>query len=185
VTKLGRSLIAHPGAHAPGGIALSAEAVRVDARTLALTYALSGDIASIRLAPPGPPGRAEGLWRRTCFEAFVAAEGEGGYLELNLAPSRQWAAWRFGGYREGMAPAALAGPPDIAVSLTGAGFHLGAVVDLKGLAPSGAPWRLGLSAVLEAADGTCSYWALAHAPGKPDFHHSSAFVLRLGLPERP
>jgi hypothetical protein len=185
VTDPGRSLLVHPDAGAPGGIALSAEAVRVDARTLAMTYALTGDIASLRLPPPGPPERAEGLWRRTCFEAFVAAEGEDAYLELNLAPSRQWAAWRFGGYREGMAPAALAGPPEVAVSLTDAGFQLRAVVDLKGLALSGAPWRLGLSAVLEAADGTCSYWALAHAPGKPDFHHSSAFVVRLGLPERP
>ena len=42
------------------------------------------------------------------------------------------------------------------------------------------PWRLGLSAVLEAKDGTKSYWALAHPPGdQPDFHHPDCFAARL------
>src|SRR3546814_3736372 len=31
--------------------------------------------------------------------------------------------------------------------------------------------KLALSAVIEELDGTKSYWALAHPPGKPDFHH--------------
>jgi hypothetical protein len=44
--------------------------------------------------------------------------------------------------------------------------------------PSGAR-RLGLSAVIEATDGTISYWALAHPSDKPDFHHPDSFVLEL------
>ena len=39
--------------------------------------------------------------------------------------------------------------------------------------------KLGLSAVIEGADGGLSYWALRHPPGKPDFHHPEAFVLEL------
>jgi hypothetical protein len=42
--------------------------------------------------------------------------------------------------------------------------------------------RLGLSAVIEAADGSLCYWALRHPPGKPDFHHVDAFDLQLDLP---
>ena len=38
---------------------------------------------------------------------------------------------------------------------------------------------LGLSAVIEEADGNVSYWALAHPPGKPDFHHSDCLALEL------
>ena len=45
--------------------------------------------------------------------------------------------------------------------------------------PRDAPWQLGLSAVIEEADGRLSYWALAHPPGKPDFHHSDCFALEL------
>jgi hypothetical protein len=37
-------------------------------------------------------------------------------------------------------------------------------------------WRLGLSAVIEETSGHKSYWALAHPPGRPDFHHSDCFV---------
>jgi hypothetical protein len=38
---------------------------------------------------------------------------------------------------------------------------------------------LGISAVIEELDGGLSYWALRHAPGKPDFHHPQAFALEL------
>jgi hypothetical protein len=38
---------------------------------------------------------------------------------------------------------------------------------------------IGLSAVVEATDGSLSYWALAHAPGRPDFHHAHSFGLEL------
>ena len=37
-------------------------------------------------------------------------------------------------------------------------------------------WRLGLSAVIEDTSGRKSYWALAHPPGKPDFHHADCFA---------
>lgn len=40
-------------------------------------------------------------------------------------------------------------------------------------------WMAAISAVIEEADGTKSYWALAHPPGKPDFHHPDGFVLAL------
>jgi len=39
--------------------------------------------------------------------------------------------------------------------------------------------RLAVSAVIEELDGRISYWALAHPPGKPDFHHADGFVVML------
>jgi hypothetical protein len=33
--------------------------------------------------------------------------------------------------------------------------------------------------VIETLDGSLSYWALRHPPGKPDFHHSESFALEL------
>jgi len=41
------------------------------------------------------------------------------------------------------------------------------------------PWRLSLSAVIEQADGRLSYWALAHPPGKPDFHRADCFTCEI------
>jgi hypothetical protein len=34
-----------------------------------------------------------------------------------------------------------------------------------------------LSALIEDQNGGKSYWALAHPPGKPDFHHADSFAL--------
>jgi hypothetical protein len=46
--------------------------------------------------------------------------------------------------------------------------------------PAGeADWEVGLSAVIEAADGALSYWALRHPAGRPDFHHPDCFALDL------
>ncbi|MEP9357206.1 DOMON-like domain-containing protein [Sphingomonas sp. KR3-1] len=42
-------------------------------------------------------------------------------------------------------------------------------------------WQLGISAVIEEADGTKSYWALAHPEGKPDFHADACFALEMAM----
>jgi hypothetical protein len=57
-------------------------------------------------------------------------------------------------------------------------FALSAAFDDPDLVPDG-PWRAGLSAVVEEADGNKSYWALNHPSDKPDFHHRDSFVLEL------
>jgi len=41
------------------------------------------------------------------------------------------------------------------------------------------PWHVGLSTIVEENNGRISYWALAHPPGKPDFHHPDCFRLEL------
>ena len=58
---------------------------------------------------------------------------------------------------------------------------LQAALDLDGLPglASDTEWRLGLSALIEDMNGAWSYWALAHPPGKPDFHHAACFAHRL------
>jgi hypothetical protein len=67
------------------------------------------------------------------------------------------------------------------VESSGGRFELRAALALGRLPglPGDAPWRLGLSAVIEEAGGGLSYWALAHPPGKADFHHSDCFALEL------
>jgi hypothetical protein len=84
-------LIAHPAVRAPA-VRVEGEAAREGAR-LRLAFAVEGDISALALPPVTAPAFVEGLWKHTCFEAFVAAgEGEG-YVELNLSPSGAWAAW--------------------------------------------------------------------------------------------
>jgi len=71
--------------------------------------------------------------------------------------------------------------PGIVVHRTDEQLDLAAQAALPQLSPQHrtATLRLGLSAVLEAHDGTRSYWALRHPPGQPDFHHPDAFAVTL------
>jgi hypothetical protein len=156
--------------------ALEVEVHRTEADRLTLRYLLAGAVDQLRIPPQQPPARADKLWQHTCFEAFVVAQGKQGYFEFNFSPSIEWAAYRFTGYRAGMAPFELPGPPRVAVGRRPDRLTLEAELDLAALPGE---LRLALSAVIEAADGSLSYWALRHPPGKPDFHHADGFALRL------
>lgn len=121
------------------------------------------------------PGRADGLWNSTCFEAFIARDSEQSYREWNFAPSGDWAAYDFTGIREGMAQAEVR-PPYIRMEDNLTWWTLGATIAVE----SAPDLRLGLSAVLEEQDGRKSYWALAHPdPAKPDFHSRDCFAAKL------
>jgi hypothetical protein len=157
--------------------------VKVARRTsvLALTYIVRGAIGHVHVPEKCVPARKDRLWEHTCFEAFVRAGNAAGYWEFNLSPSLQWAAYRFDGYREGMAEESGVGDPGIEVRSEGPDLQLSAALDLSGIAAlrSGGDWRLGLTAIIEDDSGGKSWWALAHAQVKPDFHHPDTFVLTL------
>ncbi|HMJ93583.1 MAG TPA: DOMON-like domain-containing protein, partial [Allosphingosinicella sp.] len=143
---------------------------------LALCYSVTGDLEALSLPPMGESVRAGDLWQHSCFEAFRGmAEG---YLEYNFAPSTAWAAYRFDDYRAGMRDADIA-PPRIETRIEPGRFDLSVELALPGEGP------LGLSAVIEERSGRKSWWALAHPPGDPDFHHPDCFALELPAADAP
>lgn len=128
-------------------------------------------------------GPEDDLWRTTCFELFLARPLSDSYLEFNLSPSGRWAAYDFAGYRESMAPQALAQPPQ---SQQHRHAHI-LTFDTQlrtGILPQ-RPLNIGFSAVIEEEGDVKSYWALAHPPGKPDFHHPTCFAATLPAPTLP
>src|SRR5665213_2405262 len=146
-----QTLTLHPGSRCAMVRSIQAAAARPGPSLLALSYALSGALRDLWLPPAGPPARADELWRRTCFEAFIRAGQGEPYLEINVSPSRQWAAYHFGGYRAGMTPAGEIAPPAIEVRRSHDRFELDVTLDLAPLPDlaSAAVWRLGLAAVIE------------------------------------
>jgi hypothetical protein len=142
-----------------------------DGLILWLRFTVVGDPGGLELPALLEPGRADDLWRHTCFEAFV--ETEEGYVEYNLSPSGQWATYRFDAPRSGMRDA------DEVATVEGMDGAVDQVaLEARIELPHGAR-RLGLSAVIETKVGDISYWALAHPSDKPDFHHPDSFVLEL------
>jgi hypothetical protein len=158
-----------------------ARAERTEGGELRLRYRLEGALAGVRIPPPEALKRGEELWQHTCFEAFVAAEGKPGYVELNFSPSREWAAYAFSSYREGGPLTDSRLEPQIVVRRESEALGLDALVALEDLSVSyrDAVLRIGLAAVVESTSGRLSYWALRHPVGRPDFHPAEAFALRL------
>jgi|KBSSwiStaDraftv2_1062776.scaffolds.fasta_scaffold04311_14 hypothetical protein len=168
----------HPDSPSVAVKSIDVEIAPPRAGSLGLSYIVTGQMRSVRMPSAAANARSDGLWRHTCFEAFIRAAPDTEYYELNFSPSGQWAAYQFSSYRSGMRVAdEITGVP-IKMHASAEECVLQASLDpdrFTGL-PRHRSWRLGLSAVIEDTNGGISYWALAHPPGKPDFHHADGFV---------
>ena len=159
------ALVRHPDTPSVALRAIDARVVR-DGNELRVAYVLQGEIDRLRLAPPRAAGA---LWQHTCCELFVT-QALPAYREYNFAPSGEWAAYAFSSYRQG-GPLETRDPRIVVTRGTGR-LELSATISAQ---PG--RLRLGLSVVVE--EENISFWALKHAPGKPDFHHPDAFALEL------
>jgi hypothetical protein len=175
-------LTAHPATPSAHVRSVTAHVQFDRATGLSLRFILTGELDLLSIPSAGAVRRSDRLWEHTCFEAFVSGEGGVGYLEFNLAPSRQWAGYGFAGYRQ-RDESWTAPTPRIEVVRTVATLEMHAQIPLDAFRPlcPSRMLRLGLTAVVEARDGSLSYWALAHPPGRPDFHHADGFVLGLDV----
>lgn len=159
---------------------LSDLAIEVDvspsAAGLSLSYRITGAINAIRLPPVAAAGPVDDLWRHTCCEAFVVADDV--YHEFNFSPAGSWAIYRFTDIRQ-RDPAYR---PPVALAIhcaTDADGVMLTVVIPSVLLPAGTERRLGLTAVIEHADGALTYWALRHDALRPDFHRPASFLAPL------
>jgi hypothetical protein len=186
------ALLRHPDTPCPALTGLDVSVAILADGSLSLDYRLSGRLAALSIPPAQAPAATDGLWQHTCCEAFIAHPGSPAYREFNLSPSSQWAAYRFSDYRQRedwALPAGIA--PRIDIAEQAGELRLHAVLPAA-LLPEHQPdalrqpawpptWQLALSCVVEAADGSRSYWALTHPPGQPDFHQRSNFTLNLSV----
>lgn len=178
------SLVCHPKTPMPAIQAIRVRAQRVGDRGFALTYTVVGDISTIMMPLIMAQERADDLWQTTCFELFLCRPGKDSYLELNFSPDSRWAAYYFTSYRAARQNLDLVSVPRLDLRVSGGSLEISVLADLACVAPEKVDigWQAGLSAVLEGRDGTKSYWALAHPPGQPDFHHRDCFTAILEAP---
>ncbi len=131
--------------------------------------------ATPKVSVSGMPARTDGLWQFTCFELFVKPDEGESYLEFNFVPGGSWAAYSFDRYRMGQTDLSVCAPKVESIeSGIRASGNLGVAMSNRS--------SFAISAVIEETDGTKSYWALAHPPGAPDFHHPSCFTISLPPP---
>ena len=173
-------LVPHPEMGAKGVQSVEVDVVQAT-NTILLMYGVQP--AETLLLPAFERERRDNLWHGTCFELFVKPESRG-YVEYNFAPLEAWNAYSFLDWRMGRRAYQPDADPKIVDSRTDGRrekfpvrYELDVVVspDILLLAPA----SVSLAAILEEEDGTMSYWALAHPPGEPNFHHPDCFAARL------
>jgi hypothetical protein len=165
------SLVRHP-ATPPGAIhTVEAELQRVPGGAVA-TFRAIGDVSQLVIPASTPPVRTGGLWQSTCFELFVAGEGDT-YREFNFSPSGAWAAYAFDGHRRGMRETSA----DIEIEKILNSESLSVVAKIQSEFHD--PAHVGLTAVILETSAVTGYWATAFAPGEPDFHAAAVRSLIL------
>ena len=171
----------HPDSRCLAATHIEVEVARTRPANLVIHYFVTGKISDLLLPSVTAPTRSDELWRHTCFEAFINSSPSNAYHEFNFAPSMQWAAYRFSDYRSGMSVASEMSTPHTEVRSSDTCYEVQVALELDRLLrlSNDATWRLGFSAVIEETSGHKSYWALAHPPGNPDFHHSVCFACEL------
>ncbi|SJM95299.1 conserved hypothetical protein [Crenothrix polyspora] len=170
-------LVCHPSVSCPAVHHLLVDIVVLPTKDLQLRYHLQGDLQHLRIPELQTPGLVDGLWQHTCFEFFIATDGDNSYREFNFSPSGQWAAYAFSDYRlrrEWHSAHTYA----INIEHTDDGLVLSVGIPLAELPllDTNKAIQVGLTAVIEAVDGSRSYWALHHPADEPDFHHRAGFV---------
>lgn len=161
-------------------IALALDArVRLEqqAEYFKLTYLIKGDVEQLCL-PTWDDKKAKqritGLWQQSCFECFIAKQGEPTYRELNFSPSGAWNAFAFSDYRQGM-------QEDYSVRLLQHDYDITGntlCVSVKFHCPENNKAQtlaLNISMILDI-QGRQTYWAIRH-PEKPDFHRRECFLV--------
>lgn len=135
-------------------------------------FRLEGAIPAIILPPQGSGARRDNLWRTTCFEIFWQPLGSTAYREFNLSPSGDWAAYDFDSFREGMRDA-----PVTAIAIACTHEDGGLVLKASIAAELPDPAQVALNAIVEHPGGAMQFWALAFAPGRPEFHSEACRTL--------
>jgi hypothetical protein len=171
------SLSRHPGTPCEAIDRIDA-VVEARGRRLRLGYHVQGRIGDLVIPERRAGRRMDELWRTTCLEAFAQPVPGEAYCEVNASPSTDWAAYQFDRYRDGMRALELEQAPVVDAEAEADLLRVEVALILPEVLVPGV-WRLGLSAVIEERGGAKSYWALAHPPGRPDFHHADSFVVEM------
>jgi hypothetical protein len=174
-------LVPHPASPALP-VTVEARCIATDEGALSARFVLHGPLSALRVPPRSAVQRLDGLWRHTCFELFLGHAGGSDYLEYNLSPSQCWAAYAFSAYRV-PAPLPAVTAPRIEVDPAEAVLTLDVELGRGALERLGHPpvLEVGLTAVVEAIDGSLAHYALHHPRPEADFHDARGFALRVPL----
>jgi hypothetical protein len=159
----------------------------LDRNFLTLHYVLAGNTEDVLLPPVSlAPSRRDELWKRTCFEFFLAIKDQPGYWEFNMSPSGDWNIYRMDDYRKvGFGEEATISQLPFKFKKELVGYSLDVSVDLTSFTKPEHELQMAITAILQTRDRKETYWALTHPAPHADFHVRDSFILLLAAQTHP
>lgn len=119
------------------------------------------------------------LWEKTCFEIFIKNQKDQ-YIEFNFSPCFEWNCFYFNQKGDALTEFEKMIRPNTDILLSSEDFFIVCEIR-KEFFPLGffdqaeTQLSVGLTSVIKDKSGINSYWALAHADTRPNFHHFDSF----------
>ncbi len=116
----------------------------------------------------------------TCFEFFLAIQGQPQYWEFNMSPSGDWNVYCMNAYRRiGFGEETSIQRLQFEVRKETGLLILDATINLTPLLSEQQPLEVSVTAVIQTKDGDETYWALTHPAPQADFHLRESFICPL------
>jgi hypothetical protein len=159
-----------------------------NAECLFISFRIRTGVTSVDLGNGTPhKERIKGLWEKTCFELFIKNQ-KGQYLEFNFSPLFEWNCFYFEAPGAALKEWEMMQKPETDILLSLDHFLHYTVIkkeyfppgffdreDRKDKTDGANELHAGITAVIKDKKGQLSYWALAHADKRPNFHHFDSF----------
>ena len=161
-------------------ISLEAELNQND-QSLFLSFRIHQGLEQLDLGSSTPKKeRVIKLWEKTCFEFFIK-NSSGNYVEFNFSPSFEWNCFSFTKRGDNLIEWEKMKRPDTDILLSIDHFLL--MVEIKKeyfpknfFDGETRELNCSITSVIKEKNGELSYWALAHADTRPNFHDFRSFI---------
>ena len=171
-------LVPFPSSILPA-ITITGKIARTD-NQLSIHYEAGGELEDIALpAPSDSVSRKHDLWKTTCFEFFLAVQGQPQYWEFNMSPSGNWNVYFMDVYRQvNMREETAFTQLPFEFSVAKNSMYLNLSVNVTPIVKPDHDLEIGIAAIIQTKAGDESYWALAHPGPQADFHLREGFTLK-------
>ena len=141
----------------------------INNKILTLEFTVTGEINNYIFNEPCEQTREDELWKKTCFELFIAQKNSLSYYELNISPSNTWNFYSFSDYKTDMKEETSVSEPSIHSYKIQTQYRLSfefnfyeKIIEKELI--------FNLAVILLDAKGLRHFYSINHKEGKVNFH---------------
>jgi len=132
-------------------------------------FEIAGELENYLFDKAQKQSRKDELWKRTCFELFLANRDRPNYYELNMSPSNEWNFYHFSDYKQEMKEEKNISEPLVYLSQTPKGYLFSFEFELYTNVVED-NFIFNLAVILLNTKGVRHFYSIHQREEKVDFH---------------